>query len=598
MVWHAYMLNPRDFLEDCIRFGKMDFWATGLPWNVIDPCIDTTSFDYRASAEAMRVFESKTGLTWDNLHDGRNKAIGCPGCQKKVECAWTSSYLYSQIHNGGLWNGSGYADKGFCVQCTSCGTSITHDLLRVAKFRKDVQLFLKDHRPMPGTILSLEGLPLKASDKSRHEVSFPNRLIGAGSKTQLMDLSYASAGDVSGIDSVRNRIESAIQGRKLIRKANNTLLTVALTRTEKIAIRRMLAHYWDNSSVFALDLVGAVIRQGSFIQKMHAIDWIHSPALAGTMERAITKYKRYFSILANYPEHFAVPTLDVDLAWHTHQLSPPVYFEYSLKTTKIFIDHDDKVDENKLSDAFEWTSKTYEKIFNEVYSECTCWYCEAVRESNTSTISRLFTKNEPADLARLQATMGISDPNKGPHISSHSSVKATSLVADKMAAAKKRRLEAAYEKACQRAEKKGRAPPLRDDDDCEDAFGRPLEASGGLLDASGGLLDASGGPLDASGGPLVVRKSAPYEHDPDVTDGMYPAAPACMNLSAGAIGNCAAGTCGGGVASGSCATSAGACAGGSAGGCGGGGSGSAGGGGGGSSSGGGGCGGGGGGGGS
>ncbi len=67
--------------------------------------------------------------------------------------------------------------------------------------------------------------------------------------------------------------------------------------------------------MFALDLVGAVIRQGSFIEKMHALDWLHSPTVASTMARLITKYARYFEILSRYPTQVAVPTLDVDLAW-------------------------------------------------------------------------------------------------------------------------------------------------------------------------------------------------------------------------------------------------------------------------------------------
>jgi hypothetical protein len=28
MVWHAYMLNPRTYLEDCVRLGRMDLWNT------------------------------------------------------------------------------------------------------------------------------------------------------------------------------------------------------------------------------------------------------------------------------------------------------------------------------------------------------------------------------------------------------------------------------------------------------------------------------------------------------------------------------------------------------------------------------------------
>ena len=59
----------------------------------------------------------------------------------------------------------------------------------------------------------------------------------------------------------------------------------------------MLSRYWENSSPFALDLVGAVLRQGVFVQKMHDIDWLHSPALKFTMGRLLTKFERFFDIL-------------------------------------------------------------------------------------------------------------------------------------------------------------------------------------------------------------------------------------------------------------------------------------------------------------
>jgi len=100
------------------------------------------------------------------------------------------------------------------------------------------------------------------------------------------------------------------------------------------------------------------------------------------MARLITKYTRFTAILGKYPAQVAVPTLDVDLAWHTHQLSPSSYYKWMCEKTQRFIDHDDKIDETKLSTSFEWTSKVYQKEYGEVYSECTCWYCEAVRASH------------------------------------------------------------------------------------------------------------------------------------------------------------------------------------------------------------------------
>ena len=71
-----------------------------------------------------------------------------------------------------------------------------------------------------------------------------------------------------------------------------------------------------------------------------------------------------------------VPTLDIDLVWHTHQLDPLEY--YGLTTTKLgkFLGHDDKIDENKLSTSFDWMCDMYYRSFREIYSECICWYCE------------------------------------------------------------------------------------------------------------------------------------------------------------------------------------------------------------------------------
>ena len=108
------------------------------------------------------------------------------------------------------------------------------------------------------------------------------------------------------------------------------------------------------------------------------------------MQRLIVKYGRFMGLIAAQPIHIVVPTLDVDLAWHTQQLSPQEYLAFTVKQTKKFIDHDDKIEDLKLNSAFSWTCREYQKLYNEVYSECTCWYCEAIRVSHTSSIGRLL----------------------------------------------------------------------------------------------------------------------------------------------------------------------------------------------------------------
>lgn len=127
--------------------------------------------------------------------------------------------------------------------------------------------------------------------------------------------SFETAGFPS-LNSVRAVLERGLEDSKLLLKVKGFKHLGKPNRQEKVAVRQMMSRYWNNSSMFALDLVGAVIRQGSFIEKMHALDWLHSPTLRSTMTRLLTKYSRYFEILKKHPGHVAVPTLDVDLAWY------------------------------------------------------------------------------------------------------------------------------------------------------------------------------------------------------------------------------------------------------------------------------------------
>ena len=137
-------------------------------------------------------------------------------------------------------------------------------------------------------------------------MTFPNRLL----RDEGLDSEFGTPGKptIKKVEDIRAAFEAKLKtyrrrGRKAPRKE------------ERIAIRRMMSAYWDNSSLFSMDLIGAVVRQGTFVQKMHDIDWLHSPALRSTMERLILKYERFFHIMATHSDHVAVPTLDVDLAW-------------------------------------------------------------------------------------------------------------------------------------------------------------------------------------------------------------------------------------------------------------------------------------------
>ena len=147
-------------------------------------------------------------------------------------------------------------------------------------------------------------------------VLLPNRMIKAGLSTNLLECTDVRQYKSPTVNDIRAEFEKGLANKSAV--PMSAKMSGRLLKSEKIAVRRMMSRYWDNSSAFALDLVGAVIRQGSFIEKMHSIDWIHSPALGATMTRLIAKYGQYFEILEKFPNQVAVPTLDVDLAWYLH----------------------------------------------------------------------------------------------------------------------------------------------------------------------------------------------------------------------------------------------------------------------------------------
>jgi hypothetical protein len=279
--------------------------------------------------------------------------------------------------------GIGYGDRDLSYVCHKCGGEVNHDLLKVAKFKREVENLIMRDWPLGGTILSVTtGGPdgPTQSEASSHPNTFPNRLISMGLRSKILELTNPNYYNKPDMTDIRKLIEDGIKDKNLVKHVNGKsgVQTGYLKSQERLAIRKMMSRYWENSSVFALELGGAVIRQSIFVDKMYGLDWLHSPAAKETMKRLLLKYQRFIQIMATYSLHVAVPTLDVDLGWHTHQLSPRPYYNYTMAKCKKFIDHDDKMAEDQLNEGFEWTSKTYQKLFQDVYSECTCWYCEGI----------------------------------------------------------------------------------------------------------------------------------------------------------------------------------------------------------------------------
>lgn len=560
------MLNPRAYLEDTVRCGLSSLWATGMPWDVVSSAIDT-DFNYEISAEGKAAWVANTGRNWENADDATTKTIKCPACQIPIEHPWTTcgAREASKAPPVGGLAGSGYGDGQFQRPCPSCDIQIDKELLSVAKFMKDAQSLVVNSVPMPGTILDpIKGTPEPVPVDIRGSTfprTFPNRMIASKLISKIAGLVQPGSTPRPTMEKVRDLIEDVLRDGVALREiegrptyGRGRIFTVA-----KICVRKMMSHYWENFSPFALDLGGAVMRQGVFTGKMYQIDWLHSPACRETMARLIKKYERFISLMADNPTKTCVPTLDVDLAWHTHQLSPSAYYAYTTARTTKFIDHDDKIDEDKLSDCFAWTVKAYQAKYSVVYSECTCWYCETIRSTHINTVSRVLgvsDHDKAAENFHASGQAQLCPPDKSAHISSHNAVRAppdVSSARERLTAhardRKYRQLELNYEKARRRAEKKGRKLPPRDE--YYDHWGYSYFMYSPFIY------------------PMYFTPGIYYGWDPG-----YVSSGGCEGWA-----SCAAGSCSGGVAAGACggaggcggAGAGGGCGGGAGGGCGGGG---------------------------
>ncbi|KAK6064686.1 alpha-ketoglutarate-dependent sulfonate dioxygenase [Seiridium cupressi] len=307
--------------KDCLRYGYGPLWRSGIPWALINSVIDDHTFVFSASGDCQTQWTRRTDRAWRNEEDSLSKILTCPFCLEEIAVPWTTCGG-SRGGSGPLNSdmpGKGFADGSFSAVCPGCGETTNEDLLRVVKFKADVKHLVQDNLPMPGTILGGKGVPHAQSADS--DQMFPNRLVRKGFLVEVTNLSLKSPGLsmmmikdlIEDITAHTNYRHSTMRLKKVDKGAEGIAGVMGphkLSREARMQTRAMMARYWENSSVFALDLRGAVMRQGVFV--------------------------------------------NVDLAWHTHQLSPPSYFNYAVSKTGAFTDHNDKVDEDKLAISFDW----------------------------------------------------------------------------------------------------------------------------------------------------------------------------------------------------------------------------------------------------
>ncbi|KAJ7063619.1 hypothetical protein C8F01DRAFT_1133725 [Mycena amicta] len=361
MVWHAYLLNPGWYAEDIVRLDALKGLSKAtkalgasfggqlgeiLAAEALQERMDNwlkmtaTPFDY---------FEASTQMV--------TKEIACPKCLAVVYAPYMTEL------------GTGYLQASFNIKCTreGCAFEITRNALALRKFAIDLT----------------KGDTGKASDLLAGTVHTPTNIkdLSRGFIVKNAMLQSYSLRRPANKDT-KKPVSDAVYAGFLMEKANyqmSRLLALCAMKMKGQGGRLIgrITNAYSDDKMFSVELVGAVLRQGSFVTKMFDLKWTQAGFFDDAqdevaLQHAIARYHAFLDLMSSSPVSFFVPTLDIDLAWHTHQLMAENYAEDTLKHIGRFIDHDDKVEESHLATSFDVTCRAWKNRFGVQYTHCGC----------------------------------------------------------------------------------------------------------------------------------------------------------------------------------------------------------------------------------
>jgi len=124
--------------------------------------------------------------------------------------------------------------------------------------------------------------------------------------------------------------------------------------------------------VLSIDLVAAALRQREFSKKIVSEDCagIDTPF---ALFKATTRYHKFLLLMrrirnGDKKKAALVPTLDIDLCWHTHQLYAVPYRQWCIEHLGVAINHDDTVGKEVLNSGLRETSLAWYDAYRESYS--------------------------------------------------------------------------------------------------------------------------------------------------------------------------------------------------------------------------------------
>lgn len=382
MIWHSFMLNPKSYLGN-MTCNQMDYLLNySFPLDKIAASISESSFLFSPDQEQKGNFMIVVDEAMDTL--GLDENFGYDSYEIKplqdltlpIYCPCGELLVRAPLTK----QGTGFADKSFRMenvdQCQcAMGPVLTMDILRKRKFLYDRDLF--------------DVLP------TCYKYYGPKDL---GFKTSTDTLFRDSN------NSTRCILRHPMEDKELKFFIRDLFIKKALAKEDLLVLRDYVElnpvslTVPQTPSTFQVheDLVVAVLRNDRFVDQITMDDLLENPYDTSIIPRAIIRYDNFFRLMRDWPG-MVIPTLDIDLVWHTHLLNFPSYSEYSKVVAGQIIGHHDKIDEEKLDKLWDKSCELYKTKYGEQLSLCSCPYCSIDRSpKGMFSFSRiLFSKPPP-----------------------------------------------------------------------------------------------------------------------------------------------------------------------------------------------------------
>ena len=113
------------------------------------------------------------------------------------------------------------------------------------------------------------------------------------------------------------------------------------------------------------DLIAAVQRQSKFCYNVSLPHYRDERFL----QKAVARYRNFISLKLRHRDAILVPSYDIDLAWHTHQLHPLLYKRDTVEFLGRMFNHDDSLDDRSLGSQQQQAYTRTRQLWMETYGE-------------------------------------------------------------------------------------------------------------------------------------------------------------------------------------------------------------------------------------